>query len=133
MTSSLLGEAVKRIEALPKYKWGQFQNLDQEVQPATVATPRKPKWLRLLKFFTGQPKKVLFALAGVLAPLHGCCHLQLWRQASMIAVQALPAIPQDHIFKGLCKGFLCNSYINFIFSIFNVGFISCFTWGVYFL
>jgi L-ascorbate metabolism protein UlaG (beta-lactamase superfamily) len=53
------GEALKKIEALPNYKWGQFQNLDP-VQPTTITNPiRKPRWLRLLKFFAGQPKKVL--------------------------------------------------------------------------
>src|SRR3954466_5476323 len=54
------GEELKRIETLPNYKNGQFQNLDQEVQDTAIAVKRsKPGWIRLLKFFAGQPKKVL--------------------------------------------------------------------------
>jgi len=54
------GEVLKKIEALPNYKNGQFQNLDQEVQQTTIATQRRrPGWLYLLKFFTGQPKELL--------------------------------------------------------------------------
>ena len=54
------GEALKIIEALPNYKNGQFQNLDQEIQPTIIANQRrKPRWLSLLKFFAGQPKELL--------------------------------------------------------------------------
>jgi L-ascorbate metabolism protein UlaG (beta-lactamase superfamily) len=56
------GEVLKNIEALPNYKNGQFQNLYQVVQPITIDTisnPPKWRWTRMLKFFAGQPKKVL--------------------------------------------------------------------------
>lgn len=56
------GEALKKIEALPNYKDGQFHNLYQGVEQIaidTVANPRKPRWFRMLKFFAGQPKKLL--------------------------------------------------------------------------
>jgi L-ascorbate metabolism protein UlaG (beta-lactamase superfamily) len=54
------GEALKRIEALPNYKNGQFQNLDQRVQqPAIVNRKRKPGWRYIFKFFSGQSKEVL--------------------------------------------------------------------------
>ena len=57
------GESLKKIEALPNYKNGQFQNLDQEVQQNIIDTTssrrRKPRWLSLLKFFAGQPDELL--------------------------------------------------------------------------
>lgn len=54
------GEELKKIQTQPNYKNGQFQNLDQEAQlPVVVDQRRKPSWLRLLKFLTGQPKTVL--------------------------------------------------------------------------
>ena len=53
------GEALKKIEALPNYKNGQFQNLYQRAQPITSGRPQKGRWLHFLKFFTGQPKEVL--------------------------------------------------------------------------
>jgi L-ascorbate metabolism protein UlaG (beta-lactamase superfamily) len=57
------GEALKKIEALPNYKNGQFQNLDQDVQQTVIDTNsnrrRKPRWLSLLKFLAGQPKQLL--------------------------------------------------------------------------
>jgi hypothetical protein len=54
------GETLKRIEALPNYKNGAFQNHYQLPQAEPVATAnRRPGWLRLLKFLKGQPKSVL--------------------------------------------------------------------------
>jgi L-ascorbate metabolism protein UlaG (beta-lactamase superfamily) len=57
------GEALQKIEALPNYKNGQFQNLDQSVQHTTATTSRtrskETRWLRLLKFLAGQPKELL--------------------------------------------------------------------------
>jgi L-ascorbate metabolism protein UlaG (beta-lactamase superfamily) len=56
------GDALKKIEGLPNYKNGQFQNLFQGVQPTTIDTvpnSRKPRWFRMLKFFKGQSKKLL--------------------------------------------------------------------------
>jgi len=54
------GEALQKIESLPNYKNGQFHNLDQDVQTATVINrSRKPRWVGLLKFLKGQPKTVL--------------------------------------------------------------------------
>jgi L-ascorbate metabolism protein UlaG (beta-lactamase superfamily) len=57
------GMALQKIEALPNYKSGQFQNLYQGVQTTIVDTianrRRKPRWLYMLKFFRGQPKELL--------------------------------------------------------------------------
>ena len=54
------GEALKRIETMPNYKNGEFQNLYEGIQLSVVAgRGRKPGWLRLLKFLEGQPKTVL--------------------------------------------------------------------------
>jgi L-ascorbate metabolism protein UlaG (beta-lactamase superfamily) len=53
------GEALERIEALPNYKWGRFQNIDPDIQAGAITASRKPRWVSLLKFFAGQPKKVL--------------------------------------------------------------------------
>jgi L-ascorbate metabolism protein UlaG (beta-lactamase superfamily) len=56
------GEVLKKIESLPNYKNGQFQNLYQAVRPTTIDTIAKPpiwRWTRLLKFLAGQSKEVL--------------------------------------------------------------------------
>ena len=54
------GEAQRRIEMLPNYKNGQFQNIDQTVrQVVAVPAGRRPRWLGLLKFFNGQSKALL--------------------------------------------------------------------------
>ena len=54
------GEALQKIEGLPNYKNGEFQNLYQTVQVSAGVRSRKPRWLGLLKFFLkGQPKEVL--------------------------------------------------------------------------
>lgn len=53
------GKALKKIELLPNYKNGQFQNLYPEIQPTTIVVPKKGSWLRLFKFLKGQPKTVL--------------------------------------------------------------------------
>ncbi|HEX8462494.1 MAG TPA: MBL fold metallo-hydrolase, partial [Segetibacter sp.] len=53
------GEALRKIEALPNYKNGQFQNLDRDVQRPAIVTRRTPGALRLLKFLKGQPKSLL--------------------------------------------------------------------------
>ncbi|WP_345270972.1 MBL fold metallo-hydrolase [Nibrella viscosa] len=59
------GEALKRIEALPNYQDGAFQNLEQiaqnvqTVRSATTSVRRGPRWLRMLKYVTSQPKELL--------------------------------------------------------------------------
>lgn len=56
------GKALKKIERLPNYKSGEFQNLYPGVQRTitdNVTISRKPRWLYMLKFFAGQPKTVL--------------------------------------------------------------------------
>lgn len=54
------GNDLEMIEALPNYKDGAFQNRYQGYQlKDTSPQKRKPRWLSLLKFFTGQPKELL--------------------------------------------------------------------------
>src|SRR4051812_42233301 len=54
------GEALKKVESLPNYKNGQFQNLYQNLQDVTLTVERrKPRWLSLLKFFVDKPKRLL--------------------------------------------------------------------------
>lgn len=54
------GEELKRIELLPNYRNGQFQNLDTTVQQTTaVNQKRKPRWTYLFKFLKGQSKELL--------------------------------------------------------------------------
>lgn len=52
------GEELKKIEALPNYRNGEFQNL--ESIPATrnpsAATRRRPRWLGMMKYLVGKPK-----------------------------------------------------------------------------
>jgi len=55
------GDDLKRIEALPNYQNGEFQNLERGVSfaPATSTTApsrRRPRWLGMAKYFFGKPK-----------------------------------------------------------------------------
>lgn len=54
------GEDLKKIEALPNYRNGAFQNIDTVPVGLNAAPPqgsrhRGPRWLRMLKYFTGKP------------------------------------------------------------------------------
>ena len=51
------GEALKKIEALPNYRNGQFQNLENPLPDSSIVTAApKLKWTRLLKYFVSKPK-----------------------------------------------------------------------------
>jgi L-ascorbate metabolism protein UlaG (beta-lactamase superfamily) len=50
------GEELKKIETLPNYKNGQFQNLEQLSPPPSYQPSRKPRWLGMTKYFFGKPK-----------------------------------------------------------------------------
>ena len=51
------GEDLKKIEALPNYNNGQFQNLETFPAARSNTSSRKgPRWIGLLKYFAGKPK-----------------------------------------------------------------------------
>lgn len=52
------GEDLKKIEALPNYRNGEFQNLERIPQPVSAqpANRRGPQWLRMTKYLFGKPK-----------------------------------------------------------------------------
>lgn len=55
------GEALEKLEKLPNYKDGEFQNLFNSPPPPpqqeTTSAPvqRRPRWLRMMKYFFGKP------------------------------------------------------------------------------
>lgn len=49
------GEDLSRIEALPNYRNGQFQNLESLPGSTSNAAPRRVRWTSFLKFFLGRP------------------------------------------------------------------------------
>jgi len=49
------GEDLKRIEKLPNYENGQFQNIERSYVGIVTPNRRGPRWLGLLKFFVGKP------------------------------------------------------------------------------
>lgn len=51
------GEALKKIETLPNYRNGQFQNLENpSPDNSNTTAPQKLKWTRFLKYFVSKPK-----------------------------------------------------------------------------
>jgi L-ascorbate metabolism protein UlaG (beta-lactamase superfamily) len=51
------GDALVRIEALPNYKNGEFQNLEKPPVDSNSGTRRRgPRWTGLLKYLVGKPK-----------------------------------------------------------------------------
>jgi L-ascorbate metabolism protein UlaG (beta-lactamase superfamily) len=51
------GEDLKKIEALPNYKNGQFRNLDTGfVERSTNTGSQRPRWLRLMRYFISKPE-----------------------------------------------------------------------------
>jgi L-ascorbate metabolism protein UlaG (beta-lactamase superfamily) len=50
------GEDLKKIEALPNYRNGSFQNLEDFFSDMTTVSVRKFKWHRMLKYFLRKPK-----------------------------------------------------------------------------
>src|SRR5690349_20165245 len=52
------GEELKKIGALPNYRNGAFQNLDNFPIDSNAVAARKPQWTRLLKYlFRKKPKE----------------------------------------------------------------------------
>lgn len=50
------GDELKKIEALPNYKAGEFQNLERiRIDTNSVGT-RGPRWIGMLKYLRGKPK-----------------------------------------------------------------------------
>lgn len=49
------GDDLKRIEALPNYKNGEFQNLEERPVAAAAGRGRRRSWLSLAKYFVAKP------------------------------------------------------------------------------
>jgi len=50
------GDDLKKIEALPNYKNGEFQNLERIQAPVNTTARRVPRWLGMTKYLFGKPK-----------------------------------------------------------------------------
>jgi L-ascorbate metabolism protein UlaG (beta-lactamase superfamily) len=50
------GDDLKKIEGLPNYKAGEFQNLESTDLQTNPVARRKPKWMGMLKYLVGKPK-----------------------------------------------------------------------------
>jgi L-ascorbate metabolism protein UlaG (beta-lactamase superfamily) len=50
------GDELKKIESLPNYRGGEFQNLEKPTIDTSSVARRGPRWTRLLKYLLGKPK-----------------------------------------------------------------------------
>jgi L-ascorbate metabolism protein UlaG (beta-lactamase superfamily) len=50
------GEELRKMETLPNYRNGEFQNLERNATPQVSGNRRRPRWLGMLRYLVGKPK-----------------------------------------------------------------------------